>query len=678
MIQLFLDGKTAIPGSNASIKLTTENVYFTKSASYTYDIELPLDIAENRTIFGWCQRMDVEKKPRTLEACLIVDNVTVLTGTAHITSIDSKAVKVQLLGESSSYNYGNKMEDTYIDELDLGDWYMTTWPDGSYWGLRPGADGGGLGWHYYPEGTRFTGTSGSVFGRASYNAAGEASGDIQMTNLFSGEYPWVAFPVNNSSADTVCNGYCYQFTDASWNTVRLYFRGYVGERSGERPSENPVVASGAIQPYIWIMAEKIAAATGFTLDREDNALFTDGFFNKIFIVNTNTYVECNKCLPHWSVNEWWTQIENTFGVVMSIDYPARKMRLDLRKDFYLSKAKTIRIADVIDEYSSQVDDESTADISSNNVGFAEFDAAPDDLLSDFIRNNARINTDFNSLSGLRAWVKEQSASALDSYKDVIFEVDGRRMIYRPDEGLVEVDMFRPRCVDERKGIEVELKFVPARFIEDRCDIYGYYDRQAGSGVNKQAPVGSFPAKILEAPGMSDMTWYKHYRSSELDIAAIIDGEQEETDATSDIPDVIYMAIADFSNLYDYYREVVPLSNGGSFSDIVNFFKHPRAKLRQRAVVSLDGSSEVIQDSTYDLTLTPNELKNNLARHTINDAVKVQAKIRYCIKFVADRIPDTTSIFLIRNKRFVCEKIETDISPSGLSRLMTGYFYEFDL
>ncbi len=676
MIQMLLDGKPAIPSSSAGIKLTAQNVYFTKSSSYTYEIELPLDIAENRAIFGWCQRLDIEKEPRTLEACLIVDNVTLLTGTAHITAIDHKAVRVQLLGALASYNYGNKMDDTYIDELDLGDWYMTTWPDGSHYEERHGLSGSS-GWDYYPDGTKFSGTSSPVFQRAAYTDSGETGDEILVANLFSGQYPWVAFPVNNSSAETICNGYCYQFTDTSRTAVRFYFRGYVGDRSGERPSENPVVESGAIQPYIWIMAEKIAAATGFTLDREANALFTNDFYRKIFIVNSNTYIECNKCLPHWSVNEWWSQIENTFGLVLSLDYEQRKMRLDMRKDFYRTKAQTIHIADVVDEYSTQIDDESHADISSGNVGFADFEAAPEDLLSDFIRNNARINTDFPDIAALSLWAKEQSSATLSQLKDVIFECGTRKFIYTSKDGFVEVDMFRPRYTDDGKlDLDVELKFVPARFIEDKCDIYGYYDRKPGAHVNRQAPVSSYPVRILEAPGISDMTWYKKYTSGDIDIEAILEGEQEETDSSSDIPDVIYMAIADLSNLYDVYDGTLQLSDGGSFAGI---FRYPRAKLRQRAVISSDGTTKRIEDYTYDLSLIPDNLKNNLARHTIEeDAVTIQAKILYCIKFVADRIPDTSSIFLIHNKRFVCEKIEADIKATGLSKLMTGYFYEFDL
>ena len=114
MTELFIDGKIAIPNQAANIKLTSENIYFTKTSSYTYDVELPLSIAENRAIFGPINRLDVAKESRRLSARLVVDNVTVLTGEAHITSVNQNAVKIQLLGEAASYNYGKKWLDTCL------------------------------------------------------------------------------------------------------------------------------------------------------------------------------------------------------------------------------------------------------------------------------------------------------------------------------------------------------------------------------------------------------------------------------------------------------------------------------------------------------------------------------------------------------------------------------------
>lgn len=670
MIQLYLDGKLAIPKENQTIKFTTENSFFTKSASYTYDVELPLALTENRRIFGFIQRMDQSKEPRVLTAVLIVDNVTVLSGTAHITSVTETAVKVQLLGEAASYNYGNKMDDTYIDSLDLGDWFMTTWPDGSHWEGR-----GNIGWLYYAPDTHFKGTSTMVFSRAQYTDDGKWSNATLFSRIYNGTYPWVAFPVINSTADFKCNVYAYRFTDSTRKTITAFWRGYVGERSHRRPTDNPVVTSDAIQPFVWIMAEKIAAATGFTLNRNDNALYTNPFFKRIFIVNANNMIECNKCLPHWSVNEWWSQLENTFGLVLSVDYAGKKMVLKQRNDHYRQRATTVCLKNVVDEYTSDVDDETHVDISVNNVGFADFDADPADLLDEYIMTNCDVNTDFNSIVDLLSWGKSQSN--LTEYKGTLFKCkDGRQFIYTEAEGFVEVNQFRPRLTDEKEDVEVELKFVPARFVDAECEFFDYIRNGSGaSGTQgKDVPIGSFTVQMLQVPDISEMDWYKKNAYSEIDIESLINEEEEETSATEDKTDVIYLAILPTSP-GENITSSTELTTGGTFSGTI---WHPRPRLRARVKASLSDTTPTTEDPQYSLSLIPIEGLSNLAANTINGSIVIGTKVRQCIKFIADSIPDPASIFLIHNRRFVCEKIEADITTDGLKKLLTGYFYEIGL
>lgn len=669
MIQLYLDSLPAFPKENQTIKLTTENPFFTKSASYTYDVELPLGVAENRRIFGFLHRMDQSKEPRNLTAALVVDNVTVLTGTAHITSVTDTAVKVQLLGEAASYNYGNKMDDTYIDDLDLGDWFMTTWPDGSYWETRQGK------WLYYPADSHFNGNANKVFGRAQYTDDGKWSDATLFSRIYNGTYPWVAFPVINSSADFKCNAYSYRFTGPAYNALTAFWRGYEGVRAGRRPDDDPVVMSGAVQPFVWVMAEKIAAATGFTLSRADNALYTNPFFSRIFIVNANNMIECNKCLPHWSVNEWWTQVENTFGLVLTIDYANKKMILTERSRHYRENASTICLHQVVDEYSSEVDDETQADISVNNVGFADFDADPADLLDEYINENCEVNTEFCSIDDLLAWGKTQSK--MTSYKGTLFKCkDGRHYIFTEAKGFVEVNQFRPRLTDETKDVEVELKFVPARFIEAECEFYDYIaPGGGGSGhANRDTPVGSFPVMMLQVPDISDMEWYKDSSEDVLDIERIINEENDESSPTDDKSDVIYMAILPQS-AFENVAGNAELTNGKTYSGTI---RHPRALLRAKVKAALSDAAATTEDPVYSLSLIPIEDLQNLAANTVEGSVAVGTKVRQCIKFVADSIPDPSSIFLIHNRRFVCEKIEADIATDGLRKLMTGYFYELKL
>lgn len=668
MIQIFLDGRPAIPTDNSTIKLTIENPYFTKSTSYTYDIEFPFAIVENRELFGHINRLDVEKNSVTFSARMVVDNVCVLAGIAHITTVSETSVKVQLLGSAASYNYGNKMSDTYIDELDMGEWFTTTWPDRSYWDARAGQ------WRYYPDDIVFDGVNTIVFERAKYDASGVSSDSNLVDAMIGGRLPWCAFPTLNSSADILCNGIHFRPLSSSSSVLKQFFRGYEGERTNYRSTSDDLIVSGAIQPFVWVMAKKIAQATGFDLHNEDNALYTNEFFRKIFIVNTNNFIACNKCLPHWSVNEWWTQLENTFGVIMSVDYDTRCMNLLHRKDHYEKIAETIHCNDIVDEFTANVDDETNADISSNNVGFADFDCAKYERLSEFILESADVNRDFKDLTELNAWATMQGTDGMAAQKSTIFECrDGRHYIYTEAEGLVEVDMYRPRIVDgQNEDIDIELKFVPACYTEADADIF----RAKASGIPgttapPDVPVGSFPVTVLSAPGISELGWYKDHVNT-LDIEAVINEEQEEGSVTDETPDLIYISI--FNNAQDIHDVNLTLSTG---QPVRASLPYPRALLRQRLKAQLGGTILNPDAPQSDsLSLIPIEGQNNLAHNTIVGSVVIDTTVRHCIRFLSDRVPDPGAIFVIRNRRFVCEKVEADIATAGLKKLMTGYFYEY--
>lgn len=684
MIQIFIDGKQIELPGNTNIKLTTENPYFTKSVSYTYEIEVPLTIPANRAIFGPLHRIDISKEGKLYEASIVVDNVTVLTGTAHITSVTESGIKVQLLGEAASYNYGNKMEETYIDQLDLGDWFWTTWPDGSISpSIRPE---GAPEWFYAVPGTRITGTCAQVFDRVAHIGWGNQLTAPQVVDkLFSGEYPWVAYPTLNTTADTVCNKYSYRIADWEAQTLEIFLRDHDGIVGS---TNTPPVESRVVQPYVWIMAEKIAQATGFTLPKADNALLQDPFLSRIFIVNTNNSIQCAAALPHWTVNEWWTQIEDSFGLVLTVDYQARQFRLRRRETHYAAGVATIEIDRVVDQYTAELDDESHPDISANNVGFADHEAGPEDILSDDLLSAATFNDDFSTLYSLSAWLSTQDN--MYPYKNVIFRTaDGRQYIYSHiHQRIEEVNMLRPRIVrTDNTDLDVELKFVPARFIDAYCDIYGHrlggIDEQANEHI-ADLPIERVKVRILAAPGPDDMVWYGDdpYNAVILDIDAIINADEEAETSTSEdsSEDVIYIAVdmPDHKDTYPTTIHYVWASASGESEhfDYDGVLTYPRPYLRQRqlAVPGLGWT----QDQEFGLSLIPIAGESNLAAVTVTGSIRINATVRHCIKFIADRIPDTGAIFLIHNKRFVCERIEANIRPEGLDHLLTGYFYEIEI
>ena len=117
MIVCSLNGKTAYPSSSDKIKVTYENQFVKDSGSYTYDISFPLDIADNRKVFGNVQRMDVKKNLADFEECrLYADNRLIISGKGTVTSITNTTVKVQIVGGKSRIKYNSKFEKHHIDE----------------------------------------------------------------------------------------------------------------------------------------------------------------------------------------------------------------------------------------------------------------------------------------------------------------------------------------------------------------------------------------------------------------------------------------------------------------------------------------------------------------------------------------------------------------------------------
>lgn len=652
MIQLFLDDMPAVPGDNSSIKLVLENPYFSKSGSYSYDIELPLNIPANRAIFGFINRLDITKKERLFAARLIIDNKEVLSGTAHITSINESSVRLQLLGGPSAYNHRNKMDNLFIDKLDLGDWYMTTWPDGSYY-----TDNrfGEVEKKYYPAGTRFRGSTANMLRRMGYDSQPD--------------YPWVAFPALNSAADVFCNGFYYQFKDSS--RAEVVRRDYMTRAGG-----TPVLC---VQPYLWIMAQKIARATGFELDNEDNDLYNDELFRKIFIVNSTNNIDCAKCLPHWSVNDWWTNIEDTFGLVFSVDYSSRKATLMKRARHYSEDDRLTELSNVVEQFSAELEDETQSDISLSNVGFAEFENDAAERLSDYIHEFAVINREFQDIEQLSAWANEQGDAVMANYKDVIFEcADGRRFIYMQHVGLfpalVEVDMFRSRIAkDESEEIDIELKFVPAKFVDYITQLYDA--NRNGSGASGSHGLGDkltdIDISVIEVPGDANMAWCNSDVDSEkIDIEAILNEEEEENRGENNLPDVIYIAI---NNGYENKNATTSFS----LKPTVKLL-YSRPVLREKYAYIIGVGKPFAEDSPYSLSLVPVMGQINLASQTVLGLTKIDTAVRICVRFISRDIPDVGSLFLIRNKRYICEKLEATFSENKLDRLITGYFFETQL
>ena len=78
---------------------------------------------------------------------------------------------------------------------------------------------------------------------------------------------------------------------------------------------------------------------------------------------------------------------------------------------------------------------------------------------------------------------------------------------------------------------------------------------------------------------------------------------------------------------------------------------------------------------YSLSICTKSTNDVVTLGCLHDnGLKIDNKNCMEVKFKSDDIPDPSKIYIIRNKRFVCEKIEMEVKDDAIEPVYTGYFY----
>lgn len=685
MIELFLDGKPAVLKDNVSIKLTRENVYFTKNGSYTYDVELPLQVKENRDIFGSINRIDTITEYHVFHAVLRVDNKVLLDGKAVINQVTENAVKVQLLGGNSEMNFYTKGEELYVDELDLGDWMHEL----SYQPVPQPAEKGTavyravLDWMECVD-IRFLNKPDSQdpskaqsafeWWRDRWWAYDHSQGYDAYDNR------GVAFPVINTNSEW--NSYCEEGLLCNEIVMRLhgrdgnfgrYFPEYrLGWENQVEQSDGTPQVCPSYMPMLCRTIRKVLDAVGYEIDIPGlQRLYTDNtLFRRIFIVTANNRIDIAKALPHWTVNEFLTQVERFLGVVFEVDEITKTCTLVSHQTWWTDTP--LPIEDIVDEYTSEVSKEDTSDVSIGNIGYSIEDS--EFHLSDDILGAATIDNRFTSFAQMQTYL-QNGASADD--KNKIFNVLGHQFILasiKDSAGNVteyyfkEVNQFGALMRQpDKKDIDVELKIVPATTtLQNVPFVMTTSYTQGGKTYYNEVKLDEVPMPILTIEGPSDVGEKLLVRAADsvkTDIESLIDGETT-VDSASEIDKMFVAYVPEFMNAI--YNE-----------DMSCVGEYPVVQPCSAYEVKSNAYGNKHNSALNYLTLQKLQDKETIGNTSFADGTVIDTTVKYCIKFISNEVLKPTRAFLIHGQRFACEKLEYNITAKGVSPLVTGYFYKLD-
>lgn len=627
MTVLYINGQLCDLPTDFKITLVQENLYFSKASTYTYDIELPITpYSNNAKIFAGINRTDKRIVNQPLPAQLIVDNRVVLNGVAIIVGTSERSVSVQLLQGNSELNWKQRLEATYIDELNLGnisEWGFVRTNEGKI-GI---ADNLKIG-----EGT------GSSYYRWPWNCIYQTTnGDVCTTPIF------------NSDSGEIMNA----LTNDEHYT--LFLHDNIKYPMGLEPNHTARPNRLAAQPKFKVIFEKIIAALGLTIGT--NHLADKSIYQNIYIANSTEVWLIADMLPHLTVVEFFEQVQLFFNVV--IELTDSTINIVSRREFYhqanLLSDNTVQLGNIIDEYSTDVaENEEVSESDRSKI----YDVTYEDFGTWFLGH------DFDNVKVLTA----SQLSATPNPNAFATNYRGHK-VSSPyiDNNQVkgnEIDIFQPSPAPEGTTDEATLKFIPlAKYSEHYAGRWGGLSNLTWRDLKLFAPESV--GKIIE--------------DDDVTIQSLLDeGDAPEEKATIDKMSLGFLTTCietfkiykDGAQTADYEYQMLTsieqLAQTIENTDTDNYYYVTQWQ---------------IDAQQFDMSLFPLNNRSNTApienlwHQFYENTDTISTTVLYTIRFVPDTTFDTMLPVRIKNQNFAVKSIKYSISPRGFEKIAEGDFYK---
>lgn len=409
-----------------------------------------------------------------------------------------------------------------------------------------------------------------------------------------------------------------------------------------------------VQPNLIYILRAVLYKSGYTLDRCD---FDRSPWNRIFIASAKRLFKFSHALPHWKVSEFLKEICNLFNCTIRIN--SSTMTASLVSNLGIFTGENATVLTPVDEYTAEIEEaEDNKILSAGNIGY-DMSGSPEhvyDVISDDVREVIPVRTYPSRGEAYSAFMSMSETECMR----YLFECPDGSFIGMKFEGKDPVPLFTPidffgtlrRTADYDSGIKLKICPVALKYVEDAL----YYGAPS-SKVGMSCVVPTLENPTGDDAGLDDetetataqdiiegnATIEKAEKEDRMQIFFLDTKDQESfVQSGSDKGKAVPLAMP-FTD-YHYLWEWSGIHSSWSMS------------LRQSTTDHYIGQFHNSADSS-------------------NTSASVNPVAKHTIRFVSHTIPDPTATFNIHGKLYACEKIEANVTPEGIGRLMTGYFYE---
>lgn len=620
MITCVINGMAAYPAASQSIKLTYANQYVTDDGEYSYDINFPMSIMDNRRVFHNVSRFDVSKVTQKFNDCkLYVSGRLILSGVGTIISVTEAEIKLQIVGGKSRIKYNDRMTKHYIDEISYGT------------ADKPG----------------YTVDKGWSQGFKNLQKINDIYRLDEDKSKFLGvEGKWCFVPVRDETNDMIAN--------------------FVGvDRTKQFIGYNaPFVMNLAVQPNLMYIFRKVVEYEGYTLKRND---FDCKPWNLLYIASAYKTRELRKALPHWSSYTFIEEFRKLFNATIVFD--------DIRKICSVINASELTTADSVeieplDEYTTDYDEDGSLSTSSTaNLEYNLGDSANRDnyeVISKKVFNSfesfhsEEISLDNQFVSTTMLWSEKKK-------RQTIIENFGDYYIYMEDENGKKSwelsGIWSPLIRDKSSEDYVDLNISPAaQVVEDINFKTGlledkYYEKRCLLSIPNNKEPDSKDCDIDE-----DGYSYTSVQDA-LDDESMLDTTEDEQECMN-----IFFILPG--------RVQIGGPNTTSLSWVGNKSRWPQflTDYRINEDYRYSGIADIFYDF-YSLSLRKEREIGATCLGSLHDnGLKIDNKNCLQVKFKSEVIPDPSNTYIIHNKKYVCEKIELEVKDDQIEPIFVGYFY----
>lgn len=617
MIKLIIDGKEAVIKAGTSFKLTRMNPYFEDQGDFTFEVQLPLDgCAENLAIFGALHRAEVGLAGWTNKEL----PMHLIAPPVNVVGV-AKVMTVSEAEVKVQLLAGKSAVNDFGKDAEGKDLYIDE----------------------LDLGLKLDNTNTPVGHQEPYDK----------------DHLFVTFPVRDG------NGMIVNYPLWSF---------YVGPTDWERQACK--YQNYAVQPYLATVINQILNKLGYA---QILNVFNQSWLKDVFVANNVQTNNVDDILPHWTVEEFFTELRNAFGVYLEVKrgtdvlgQSVKYVNLVSLTSHYSGGADVV-LEQVTDELTADIDhDESAKTTKEGNTDYEHESISGILRLPDEVWQHAIIKT-FNKESLLRLWVGQNIKTEEEKSTSKWLFVDlnlNRTYAYLKSakDGkfyLAQVDVFPPLIRNgafykaaTNREINTKLRIVPLQmaYQDFSCEFvrdpnYTWYFENLITNKLKGIPILMSSADSV----VPDKQTYS--------VNGVINGDADSTTDETKKADKLYVAFnpnVAWEKTVDYFPYKVPLG--------INYLP--------------------TEDGFYlPLSLNTNIPQPFSLRPSLNEAASVGYNLEFMqsIKtaverqflFLDDVDVDPTATYVIKGKRYACHKIEVTIDTNGVQPLKRGYFYEIE-